>query len=102
MAYWNKARECMSEETKREIQSSRLVQTVANVYQNVPSYRNKMQEAGLEPEDIRGIDDLSKLPFTYKTDLRDNYPYGLFATDMSNIVRIHASSGTTGKPTVVG
>lgn len=92
----------MDEDTKRKIQSKRLVETVAHIYQNVPSYREKMQAIGLEPEDIRSIEDLSKLPFTYKTDLRDNYPYGLFATDMSNIVRVHASSGTTGKPTVVG
>jgi phenylacetate-CoA ligase len=75
---------------------------VERVYQNVPFYRKKMQEMGISPEDIRGIEDLQRLPFTTKNDLRDNYPYGMFAVPMSEIVRIHASSGTTGKPTVVG
>jgi len=86
----------------RHVQSERLRETVERVYFNVPYYRNKMQAAGLGPESINTIDDLSKLPFTIKNDLRDNYPFGLFAVPMSEIVRIHASSGTTGKPTVVG
>jgi phenylacetate-CoA ligase len=86
----------------KHVQSERLRETVERVYFNVPYYRNKMQEAGLGPEKIKSIDDLSKLPFTTKNDLRDNYPFGLFAVPMSEIVRIHASSGTTGKPTVVG
>jgi phenylacetate-CoA ligase len=86
----------------RHVQSERLRETVERVYFNVPYYRNKMQEAGLGPESIDTIDDISKLPFTTKTDLRDNYPFGLFAVPMSEIVRVHASSGTTGKPTVVG
>ena len=86
----------------KHVQSERLRETVERVYFNVPYYRNKMQEAGLGPESIRSIDDLSKMPFTTKNDLRDNYPFGLFAVPMSEIVRIHASSGTTGKPTVVG
>lgn len=86
----------------REIQGQRLRETVERAYFNVPYYRNRMQEAGIGPENINSIDDLSKLPFTTKTDLRDNYPFGLFAVPMSEIVRIHASSGTTGKPTVVG
>jgi len=86
----------------RHVQSERLRETVERVYFNVPYYRNKMQEAGLGPESIRSIDDIAKLPYTTKQDLRDNYPFGLFAVPMSEIVRVHASSGTTGKPTVVG
>lgn len=92
----------MDREGLRNIQSQRLRETVERVYFNVPYYRNKMQAAGLGPENINSIDDLSKLPFTTKIDLRDNYPFGLFAVPMSEIVRVHASSGTTGKPTVVG
>jgi phenylacetate-CoA ligase len=86
----------------RHVQSERLHEVVERVYFNVPYYRNKMQEAGIGPESIQTIDDISKLPFTTKQDLRDNYPFGLFAVPMSEIVRVHASSGTTGKPTVVG
>ena len=86
----------------KKVQSERLRETVERLYFNVPYYRNKMQEAGLGPDNIRSIDDLHKLPFTTKQDLRDNYPFNLFAVPMSEIVRIHASSGTTGKPTVVG
>jgi phenylacetate-CoA ligase len=86
----------------RHIQSERLRETVERVYFNVPYYRDKMQKAGLGPENIKSIDDIAKLPFTTKQDLRDNYPFGLFAVPMSEIVRVHASSGTTGKPTVVG
>jgi phenylacetate-CoA ligase len=86
----------------RQVQGERLRETVERVYFNVPYYRSKMQEAGLGPESIQSIDDIVKLPFTTKTDLRDNYPFGLFAVPMSEIVRVHASSGTTGKPTVVG
>lgn len=92
----------MDREQLVKLQSERLVETVRRVYYNVPYYRNLMQERGLVPEDIKGIEDLPKLPFTTKDDLRNNYPYGLFAVPMSEIVRIHASSGTTGKPTVVG
>jgi phenylacetate-CoA ligase len=86
----------------KRVQNERLRETVERVYFNVPYYRNKMQEAGLGPERIQSTDDLHKLPFTTKQDLRDNYPFGLFAVPMSEIVRVHASSGTTGKPTVVG
>jgi phenylacetate-CoA ligase len=86
----------------KKVQGERLRETVERLYFNVPYYRNKMQEAGLGPDNIRSIDDLHKLPFTTKQDLRDNYPFSLFAVPMSEIVRIHASSGTTGKPTVVG
>jgi phenylacetate-CoA ligase len=86
----------------KHVQGERLRETVERVYFNVPYYRNRMQEAGIGPESIQTIDDIVKLPFTTKSDLRDNYPFGLFAVPMSEIVRVHASSGTTGKPTVVG
>jgi len=86
----------------RLIQSQRLRETVERIYFNVPYYRNKLQEAGLGPENINTIDDIVKLPFTTKNDLRDTYPFGMFAVPMSEIVRLHASSGTTGKATVVG
>lgn len=100
--YFNKQVETASREELEKIQSERLVKTVKRVYDNVPAYRKKMDEASVKPEDIKTVADLSKLPFTYKQDLRDNYPYGLFACPMSEVVRIHASSGTTGKQTVVG
>ncbi len=99
---WNEKIECASREEIREIQSERLVEAVQRVYHNVPAYRAKMQEKGLTPADIKSVDDLHKLPFTIKTDLRDFYPFGLFASPMSEIVRLHASSGTTGKPIVMG
>ncbi|HKK42607.1 MAG TPA: phenylacetate--CoA ligase [Bacteroidales bacterium] len=102
MEIWNRHFECMDREGLRRIQGERLREAVERVYFNVPYYRHKMQEAGLGPESINSIDDLSELPFTTKNDLRDNYPFGLFAVPMSEIVRVHASSGTTGKPTVVG
>ena len=102
MNYWNKYCECMEREELKKLQSQRLIEAVERVYYNVPYYRNLMQERGLMPEDIKGIEDLNKLPFTTKDDLRENYPYGFFAVPLSEIVRIHASSGTTGKPTVVG
>ena len=91
----------MSREQLREIQSIRLKKMVDYVYHNTPFYRKKFQEMDLTPDDIRDIDDITKLPFTDKLDLRDNYPFGLAAVPMSQIVRIHASSGTTGKPVVV-
>ncbi|MDD4779560.1 MAG: phenylacetate--CoA ligase [Tissierellia bacterium] len=100
--YWNEKVETMSHEELIYIQNERLKDMVHRLYYNVPFYRSKFQNLGLEPEDIKGIEDLSKLPFTTKQDLRDNYPYGIFASPLSEIVRIHASSGTTGKPTVVG
>lgn len=84
------------------LQNERLSATVRRVYENVPFYRNKMEQAGVTPEDIRTIDDLHKLPFSYKQDLRDTYPYGLFAVPLKDVVRLHASSGTTGKQIVVG
>jgi len=98
---WNETAECMDMEQRREVQSRRLKDTVARVYQNVEFYRKKMQEIGVEPGDIKTIDDIMKLPFTTKKDLRDNYPFGLCAAPESQFVRIHASSGTTGKPTAV-
>ena len=92
----------MSREELRDLQGKRLHKLVDLVYHNTPFYRAKMQEMDLLPDDIRTIDDIVKLPFTTKADLRDNYPVGLLATPMSEIVRIHASSGTTGNPTIVG
>jgi phenylacetate-CoA ligase len=99
---WNEPQECMSRDGMHKVQSDRLKNMVTRVYHHVPFYRKKMQELGLEPGDIKNVDDLVKLPFTTKQDLRDNYPFGLFAVPKSEIVRVHASSGTTGKPTVVG
>ncbi len=102
MEIWNRHFECMDRNGIKHVQGERLRETVERVYFNVPYYRNRMQEAGIGPESIQTIDDIVKLPFTTKSDLRDNYPFGLFAVPMSEIVRVHASSGTTGKPTVVG
>ncbi|MBP3339244.1 MAG: phenylacetate--CoA ligase [Lachnospiraceae bacterium] len=99
---WNETKECMGRDEMTALQSARLVKTVDRVYHNVEFYRKKMQAVGLEPGDIKDIEDLNKLPFTTKADLRDNYPFGLFAVPNNQIVRIHASSGTTGKATVVG
>ncbi len=99
---WNEAKECMSRDELSSLQSARLVKLVDYVYHNVEFYRKKMQALGLIPADIKGIEDIEKLPFTTKDDLRDNYPFGLFAVPQSEIVRVHASSGTTGKATVVG
>ena len=100
--FWNENKECMPREQMRELQGKRLQKLVTYVYHNVPFYRKKMQEMDLSPDDIRSIDDIVKLPFTTKQDLRDNYPYGLQAAPASEIVRVHASSGTTGNPTIVG
>ena len=100
--YWNKTYECMERTALRELQGERLRATVKRVYENVPFYREKMQQKGITPMDIRTIDDIVKLPFTVKDDLRDNYPYGLFASPMQDITRLQASSGTTGRLTVVG
>ena len=92
----------MSREEKKALQSERLVKLVKYVYDNVEFYRNRMDSVGVKPEDIKSIDDITKLPYTTKDDLRDTYPFGLFAAPRKDIVRIHASSGTTGKATVVG
>ena len=85
-----------------KIQLERLQETVNRVYEKVPAYRQKMDEAGITPSDIKTLGDLARLPFVTKQDMRDNYPFGLFTVPKKDIVRIHASSGTTGKPTVVG
>ncbi len=100
--YWQKEIETASREEIKAIQSERLVKTVKHVFENVEPYRKRMEEAGLTPDDIKGVEDLHKLPFTVKQDLRDNYPYGLFAVPAKDVVRLHASSGTTGKQIVVG
>ena len=102
MKYFKKEIECAPRHEIEALQSFRLSQQIRRVYDNVKPYREKMDAAGIKPEDIKSIADLSKLPFTTKQDLRDNYPYGMFATPTSEVVRIHASSGTTGKQTVVG
>jgi phenylacetate-CoA ligase len=94
--------ECAPRYELEALQSVRLSRQIRNVYEHVAPYRKKMDEAGVKPEDIRSVKDLHKLPFTTKQDLRDNYPYGMFAVPLSEVVRIHASSGTTGKQTVVG
>jgi phenylacetate-CoA ligase len=99
---YNEEFETMPREALESIQLRRLQATVARVYNATPFYRRRFDEAGVAPADIRSLSDLQKLPFTTKADLRDNYPYGMFAVPMDNVTRIHASSGTTGKPTVVG
>ena len=100
--YYQKELETMPLDRLEALQEKRLISTVKRVYENVPHYRNKMDEAGVSPSDIKSLDDIKKLPFTYKSDLRDTYPYGLFAVPMKDVVRLHASSGTTGKQIVVG
>lgn len=102
MKYWQEEIETASRETLDSLQSERLIATVKRVYEKVPMYRQRMDEAGVKPEDIKNIKDITKLPFTTKQDLRDTYPYGMFATDLSEVVELHASSGTTGKQIVVG
>lgn len=99
---WNHEIECADRQLLHDLQSRRLRDTVHRIYNNVPAYRKKMKELGMEPGDIKSIEQLKDLPFTNKSDLRDNYPFGLFTVPQSEVVRIHASSGTTGKPTVVG
>ena len=99
---WNPDIECMPREQMRELQGEKLRKIVAHAYANSPFYRKRFDEHGVHPSDIRSIDDIVKLPFTIKKDLRDNYPFGLMAVPMTDIIRLHASSGTTGKPIVVG
>ncbi|WP_318036520.1 phenylacetate--CoA ligase family protein [Candidatus Contubernalis alkalaceticus] len=99
---WNDKYECMDREELEKVQLERLKQTVERVYNKVPYYHNLMDERGVKPGDIKTLNDLKLLPFIAKKDLRDNYPFGLFTVPMSEVVRIHSSSGTTGKPTVVG
>ena len=98
---WSK-KETLSREEMNALQLERLKETVKRVYEKVEPYRKKMDAVGVKPEDIKSLSDLSKLPFITKQDMRDNYPFGLFAVPKEKLVRIHASSGTTGKPTVVG
>lgn len=102
MPYWNKEIETMPRDELRALQGERLKAQVKRMYESVPLFKERMDKKGLKPSDINGVDDLAKLPFSYKKDLRDNYPYGLFAVPMKDIVRVHASSGTTGKQIVVG
>jgi len=102
MSYWDREKECMPREELEKLQLRRLKETVYRVYAFVPAYKEKMDQAGIKPDDINSLEDLHKLPFTTKQDLRDNYPFGMFALPMSEVVRVHSSSGTTGKPTVVG
>ncbi len=98
--YWNQEIECMPYEDMKKLQSERLVAQVKHVYENVEYYRNLMDEKGVKPEDIQSVDDLHKLPFLSKADLRDAYPYGLLAKPLNECVRIHSTSGTTGKRVV--
>ena len=100
--YFSPEIETASRDYLHAIQSARLIKTVKRCYENIPFYKAKFDEIGLKPEDIHSIDDISKLPFTVKQDLRDHYPFGLFAVPRDELVRVHASSGTTGKQTVVG
>ncbi len=100
--YWQRHSETLPSEQLSELQSIRLQRTVERVYANVPFYRRQFTQHGISPEDIRSVEDIHKLPFTRKTDLRDNFPFGLFAVPRDKIVRIHSSSGTSGHPTVVG
>lgn len=102
MNYYQKEIETAPRESIRALQSERLAATVKRVWERVPYYRSRMEEEGVTPADIRTVDDLHKLPFTYKKDLRETYPYGMFAVPLDEVVRIHASSGTTGKQIVVG
>ncbi|MCQ2553261.1 MAG: phenylacetate--CoA ligase, partial [Clostridia bacterium] len=98
--YFQPEIECASQEEIRALQSERLVKQVKNVWDNVPMYRKRMEEAGLTPDDIKSVDDLKKLPFIEKDDLRDEYPYGLLARPLSDCVRIQSTSGTTGRRVV--
>ena len=98
---WNKKMENAPREELEALQSGRLREVVARAYQKVPFYRQAFRQAGIEPRDVRGLEDLAHLPFTRKIDFRDNYPFGLLAVPLEEVVRVHASSGTTGKPTVV-
>jgi len=102
MRYFNEKAECMDRESLTKLQGERLKSVVERVYNNNPSYRKKMDEKGVKPSDINSIKDIVKLPFTVKQDLRDSYPFNFFSAPKKDIIRIHASSGTTGKLTVVG
>lgn len=99
---WDKKNECMPREELEQLQLERLQATLNRAYKNVRCYQNKFNESGIVPEDVTSLTDLARLPFTTKEDLRLNYPYGMFAVPLREVIRIHSSSGTTGKPTVVG
>lgn len=102
MGIWDRHHECMPREEIEQLQLERLQATLHRAYKNVTCYRNKFNEQGIDPDDVKSMSDLANLPFTTKEDLRLNYPYGMFAVPLREVVRIHSSSGTTGKPTVVG
>lgn len=102
MEIWDIKNECMQREEIEQLQLERLQATLHRAYKNVTCYKNKFNALGIDPDDIKSLKDLSRLPFTTKEDLRLNYPYGMFAVPLREVVRIHSSSGTTGKPTVVG
>ena len=99
---WNRERETLTDGEKSRLQGEQLHSLVARVYEAIPFYRRKLDGAGVRPDDIRSIRDISLLPFTTKDDLRDNYPFGMFAVPLEKIVEIHTSSGTTGKPVIGG
>src|SRR5579864_3025024 len=99
---WNRTAETMTRSDLEALQRRRLVDLVARVHAKVPFYREAFDGAGVRPDQVRSLDDLRRLPFTRKADLRDHYPFGLFAVPLEQVIRVHASSGTTGKPTVVG
>lgn len=99
---WDQDMECMPRAKMQQLQAERLVDAVARAYHRVPFYREMYEVAGIRPAEVRGLDDLPRLPFVKKTDLREHYPFGLFAEPLDRVVRLHASSGTKGKPTVVG
>src|SRR5919108_2403931 len=99
---FNHAAETMARNELEALQLTRLKQTIARAYANVPPFRRKLDTAGVKPEDVRTLGDIARFPFTVKAELRDNFPFGLFAVPREKLLRLHASSGTTGKPTVVG
>ena len=99
---WNENAECMEREEKEELQLALFQQQVKRVYENVPFYKKKFDEAGFHPDDLKTLDDISKIPFTTKADLREAYPFGLFAVPDDEIIEIHSTSGTTGTPVVSG
>jgi phenylacetate-CoA ligase len=99
---WNEESECMETDEKKELQLKRLKEVVKKAYENVPYYQKRFHEVGITPDDIQRLEDLEKIPFTTKADLRDAYPFGMFAVPSDDIVEVHTSSGTTGKPTVSG
>ena len=100
--YFDQAAETMPREALAALQFERLRQTLRNAYDHVALHRERMDTVGIKPEDVRTLDDMRRVPFTFKADLRDTYPFGMFARPVPSLARIHASSGTTGKATVVG